>query len=469
MEKKIFPPGVWVVFWVLTLLLVGSASVQGATVLYLTKEAHFTDSRAYSLFAAYHSIIYAVSILGGYLGQRFLSQQHAVTTGLLMGVVAFFCLSVSSLPFFYVGLSFHALCVGLVIPNIYDLLGKLYEKHEPARDSAFTIAYTGMNLGALAGFIATGFVMDYRNIASVFLLSGFSLLIAAIYFIRKKSVFIAEIRETPYQFVEYIYAAVIIIATTIIVLGLLHVSFFSRWFVMFSGLVVVGILGFIALKKKSAAWAIFIGLALISVIFWALYMLQSTALVVFIDRNVNREILGFMLPTPTIMSFNPIAMLVIGPLLSAWWLSRSRQNKYTSTSLKFFAGIFTLGISFAFLFLGVKFAGPDGHTALIWVGLFFLLLSVGEMIIAPAGYAMIGILIEDKYHSVMLGVWQLMTGVGTALSGQLAQLAATPPGETSLAVTNPIYLENFLLFILMALITSGLTLKLASFQRKVEA
>src|SRR5476651_735231 len=92
MEKKTFPPGVGVVFFVLTLLMIGSASLQGATVLYLTKNLHFTDDHAYSLFAAYHALVYTACILGGFLGQRFLSQQTAVFSGLILGCAAFLCL-----------------------------------------------------------------------------------------------------------------------------------------------------------------------------------------------------------------------------------------------------------------------------------------------------------------------------------------------------------------------------------------
>jgi len=474
MEKKTFPQGVWVVFFVLTLLMVGSASLQGATVLYLTKKLHFTDDHAYSLFAAYHAILYAVCILGGFLGQRFLTQQYAVIFGLMMGCLAFLSLAVPTELFLYTGLSLSALSIGLVMPNIYDLLGKLYQKNDAGRDSGFTIAYTGMNLGSLAGFMSAGFVMHYFGYTTVFLISAAAFLAATIYFALKITLFSFQEKKVFDISANFTSALGIILLTAVIIFAMLHISFFSRALIIGIGVVILLSILILAYKNrktdqsKSRKLAIFVFLSFISISFWALYMLEPTMLVLFFDRNVNREIAGFILPTASILSFNPIFMLILGPLMSVWWLHQSRQNKYTAPSAKFSAGIIALGFAFAFLALGVKFVGLHGYTALIWVVLFFVCLSIGEIIIAPAGYAMIGVLIEDNLHSVALGIWQLVTGVGVAISGDLAQLssiskaASLPP-----QATNPVYMIDFVLFAIAGITIGLLAFSLVRFQRKM--
>lgn len=474
MERKTFPQGVWVVFFVLTLLMVGSASLQGATVLYLTKKLHFTDGHAYSLFAAYHSILYAVCILGGFLGQRFLTQQYAVIVGLLIGCIAFLCLTISSEFFLYSGLSMAALGIGLVMPNVYDLLGKLYQKNDASRDSAFTIAYTGMNLGALVGFMSAGFVMHYFGYTFVFLLSALAFFISAILFTLKRALFFSPERKPSNLSANFISAFGSIILAVALIFAMLHISFFSRNLIVSIGALIL--LGILALaykshktdRTKSYKLSIFVFLALISISFWALYMLQQTMLVIFFDRNVNREVAGFVIPTASILSFNPIFMLVLGPLMSAWWLRRSKQNKFIVSSVKFTVGIVALGLAFACLAMGIKFAGLQGHTALIWVVLFFLFVSVGEIIIAPAGYAMIGVLVEDNLHSVALGIWQLVMGVGVAISGNLAQLANIPKARLlPPEATNGLYMKDFTLFSIAAIVIGLLALSLIRFQRKV--
>lgn len=474
MENKTFPQGVWVVFFVLTLLMVGSASLQGATVLYLTKKLHYTDVHAYSLFAAYHAILYAVCILGGFLGQRFLTQQFAVIFGLMIGCLAFLCLAIPTEFFLYTGLSLSALSIGLVMPNIYDLLGKLYKKNDAGRDSAFTIAYTGMNLGSLVGFISAGFVMHYFGYTAVFLISSASFLIAVILFTLKKSLFSFQEKKLFNVSADFISALGILVLTVVIIFVMLHISFFSRALIISIGvLILLGILilaykNRITDQKKSYKFTIFVFLSLISISFWALYMLEPTMLVIFFDRNVNREIAGFIIPTASILSFNPIFMLILGPLMSIWWLRQSKQNKYTASSTKFMAGIIALGLAFACLALGIKFVGLHGFTALIWVVLFFVFLSVGEMIIAPAGYAMIGVLIEDDLHSVALGIWQLVTGVGVAISGNLAQLSSIPRAASlPPQATNSLYMTDFTLFALGGIIIGLLALSLVKFQRKI--
>jgi POT family proton-dependent oligopeptide transporter len=190
-------------------------------------------------------------------------------------------------------------------------------------------------------------------------------------------------------------------------------------------------------------------------------------LILFIERNVHREIAGLLVPTASILGFNPFIMLILGPLLSLWWLHRSRQNKLTATSSKFAAGIFAVGLAFACLAIGVKFADTSGYNHLIWTILFFIFISIGEIIIAPAGYAMIGVLIEDNFHSIALGIWQLMTGVGTALSGDLAQFTTIPHEEVlPLTLTNKLYFTNFTLFALAAILIGIAALGLIKFQRK---
>jgi amino acid/peptide:H+ symporter len=373
--------------------------------------------------------------------------------------------------FLYLGLSLGALSTGLVMPNIYDLLGKLYQKTDAGRDSAFTIAYTGMNLGALVGLMSAGFVMRYLGYTAVFLVSAAAFFIAVIFFMLKMALFPSQKKSI----INMIYTLAIVVLTIIVIFGMLHISFVSRELIVGIGILILSSILILAYKNtkinplKSRKLVIFVLLSLISISFWSLYMLQSTMLVVFFDRNVNREIAGFIMPAASILSFNPIFMLILGPLMSLWWLRQSKQNKITHPSSKFTAGIIALGLAFGCLAFGIRFVGLHGYIALIWVILFFVFLSIGEMIFAPAGYAMIGVLIEDNLHSVALGVWQLITGIGVAISGNLAELANIPKAASlPPTATNHLYMTNFTLFAVAAIAIGLLALGLVRFQRKTE-
>jgi POT family proton-dependent oligopeptide transporter len=49
-----------------------------------------------------------------------------------------------------------------------------------------------------------------------------------------------------------------------------------------------------------------------------------------------------------------------------------------------------MAVTFLILPLGIKLAGVDGKSAFVWLFLSYVLQSIGELLIMPIGYAMIG-------------------------------------------------------------------------------
>ena len=48
--------------------------------------------------------------------------------------------------------------VGYLKPNISTIVGKLYAKDDPRRDSGFTIFYMGINIGSFAATLLCGWL-----------------------------------------------------------------------------------------------------------------------------------------------------------------------------------------------------------------------------------------------------------------------------------------------------------------------
>ena len=71
-----------------------------------------------------------------------------------------------------------------------------------------------------------------------------------------------------------------------------------------------------------------------------------------------------------------------------------------------------------------------------------MLQSVGELLISPIGYAMIGKLAPSKYQGVMMGSWMLMTGLASLFAGDFSGMVPEPAGTTAIA-TNPEYAQLF--------------------------
>ena len=116
----------------------------------------FSDPRAGMIYGLYTSMVYLLSVPGGWLADRYLGQQQAVLAGGLLIAAGHVSLALPALPTFYLGLCLVAAGTGLLKPNISTLLGRLYEKADVRRDAGFTIFYMGINLGAFAAPLVCG-------------------------------------------------------------------------------------------------------------------------------------------------------------------------------------------------------------------------------------------------------------------------------------------------------------------------
>src|SRR5947207_2144314 len=72
----------------------------------------------------------------------------------------------------------------------------------------------------------------------------------------------------------------------------------------------------------------------------------------------------------------------------------------------------------------------------------YVLQSIGELLIMPIGYAMIGKLAPKQYQGVMMGSWMLVTGLASLFAGDFSGMIPEPTGTTAIA-TNADYANLF--------------------------
>jgi POT family proton-dependent oligopeptide transporter len=101
-----------------------------------------------------------------------------------------------------------------------------------------------------------------------------------------------------------------------------------------------------------------------------------------------------------------------------------------------------MAVAFLILPLGIKLAGGDGKSAFVWLFASYVLQSIGELLISPIGYAMIGKLAPRQYQGVMMGSWMLVTGLASLFAGDFSGMIPEPTGTTA-AATNPGYAKLF--------------------------
>ena len=160
-------------------------------------------------------------------------------------------------------------------------------------------------------------------------------------------------------------------------------------------------------------------------VFWTLFEQAGSSLTLFADRNTNRSVFGlFEMSAPQTQNFNPVAIVVLAPVMSALWGWLARRGAEPSIPVKFGVALVGVGAGFLFLVLGARFVGPDYRVGLWWLAGLYVIHSIAELCISPVGLSMITKLSIARIVGLMMGVWFLSISVAQYVAGAVAQVAS---------------------------------------------
>jgi POT family proton-dependent oligopeptide transporter len=130
-----------------------------------------------------------------------------------------------------------------------------------------------------------------------------------------------------------------------------------------------------------------------------------------------------------------------GPLFAALFTRMRARGWRIDIPQQFAASLLLMAVAFLILPLGIKLAG-DGKSAFAWLFWSYVLQSIGELLIMPVGYAMIGKIAPKQYQGIMMGSWMLVTGLASLFAGDFSGMIPNPTGTTA-AATNAGYAKLF--------------------------
>ncbi len=136
-------------------------------VLYMVKHLHFTRENALAVYALYTGLVYLTPIAGGWLADKLLGRRKAVLIGGITMALGQIAMGLPSL--LYLALGLLIVGNGFFKPNISTIVGGLYREADTRRDSAFTIFYMGINLGAFFSPLICGNLGEKVGWASGFM------------------------------------------------------------------------------------------------------------------------------------------------------------------------------------------------------------------------------------------------------------------------------------------------------------
>src|SRR5512141_1910874 len=134
----------------------GYYGMTAVVVLFMVERLSYSDDRANLTFGAFTALAYAVPAAGGYIGDKLLGSRRTMVLGAILLSCGYALLAVPDRP----GLLFPALALvavggGIFKANPANLISRLYEGDPAKIDSAFTMYYMAVNVGATASQIAT--------------------------------------------------------------------------------------------------------------------------------------------------------------------------------------------------------------------------------------------------------------------------------------------------------------------------
>jgi POT family proton-dependent oligopeptide transporter len=144
----------------------------------------YDDDRAYGVYGAYTSLVYATPFIGGMLADRLLGARKAVVLGGLLMAAGHLAMTVENHLVFFGALGLLIAGNGFFKPNISTIVGSLYPDGSPKRDAGFTLFYMGINLGAalaplLCGYIGETYGWHYGfGLATIGMLIGLAVFVA---------------------------------------------------------------------------------------------------------------------------------------------------------------------------------------------------------------------------------------------------------------------------------------------------
>ena len=436
---------------------------------YMVTQLKFDEPKGYAILGSYAALVYTMPMFGGMMSDRFLGYRRAVMFGGILMSIGHFILAIPQDWSFFYGMAFIICGNGFFKPNISSLVGTLYSNNDPRKDSAFSLFYMGINIGAALGGLVCGYVGQRINWHYGFGLAGVFMIIGlAVFYLGKRSLKekglppdIDLLNKPLFNFIKTewaIYGSVLLLIPVIVFL--FH-SYELMDYIMFGlgGAALVYVI-FIALKLDVIARnKLFAALIMIifSACFWAFYEQNSGSLNLFAIRNVDMNVMGYDLPALSVNNFLPPGWVIVLTFLFAWlWPWLNKKGKEPSTPMKFSFAFILMGIGFYVFYIACKTSTGSGLIPL-WTFVFgYLFIISGELCLSPIGLSMVTKLSPVKVASMMMGIWFFANAIGDFLASKIGSLMSVPPGLQNNAVASLPYYADIINKVAWGSIGAGL-------------
>lgn len=454
------PQGSVALFFIQVFSTLSFSVLYSTLVLYMKGKLGLPVTTANSIMGVFIAFNFALHLLGGFWGGRLLSNRALFCVGMIAQITGCILLSVGDVTFLYYGLAAFLTGSGLNVTCVNCMLTQRFAPDDNRRETAFLWNYAGMNIGFFIGFTLSGMFQLTQNYQRLFLLSSLGNLMALIICLycwqqlNDKDTAYSK-KENSVQKKTAFWGVGLILLLPFILSQLLQYADWANKLVVITAFIMLVLILIVAhqqptkaAKDKIKAFAV---LMIFGTVFWMLYQIGPMGLTVFIDHNVKREYANLIIPPQWFQNINTMAIVIGGPLLGVLFSRMRHKGVQINIPTQFSMALMFIGLAFVILPIGISYADMEGMINPGWIVISYILQSIGELLISPIGYAMIGFLAPTSMQGIMMGMWMLNTGVGATLSSYSSNLMIAGAESSSPVLTNAGYSHVFLMLGLFAL------------------
>ncbi|MFW0738350.1 MULTISPECIES: peptide MFS transporter [unclassified Flavobacterium] len=463
--KTAHPKGLWVLFGTEMWERFNFYGMRALLTLFLVNSLLMKEEEASLIYGGFLGLCYLTPMLGGFVADRFLGNRNCIMLGgLLMAIGQLLLFTSGSVFEANLGLAktimYSALGVivfgnGFFKPNISSMVGSLYPKQEKTKlDSAFTIFYMGINIGAFLGQSICPLLGDVKDAGGIrdihafrwgFMAASAAMFIGTIlfYFLKNKYVVSPEgkplgglpskndasdFEEGEAQKANFSNKALTIAGLAFVALGfffhyvvgqnLIYTLIYS------SGLSLAGlIISDTSLTKVERDRIIVIYIVSFFIIFfWAAFEQAGSSLTFIADNQTDRNFFGWQMPPSMVQIFNGLFVVLLAVPFSILWDTLRAKGKEPISPVKLAVGLVVISVSFFMIATQVSYIGTSGLLLVKWLILLYFLNTCAELCLSPIGLSLVGKLSPKRFASLLYGVFFLSNASGYALGGTLGSI-----------------------------------------------
>lgn len=459
------PKGLWVLFGTEMWERFNFYGMRAILTLFMVNSLLMKEADASLIYGGFLGLCYLTPMLGGFVADRFLGNRNCIMLGGLMMAVGQFLLFISATVFtsnielakilLWVALGIIIFGNGFFKPNISSMVGSLYPKQEKNKlDTAFTIFYMGINLGAFLGQLICPIVGDVKDAGGIrdiyafkwgFLAAAIAMVLGTMVFYYLKNKYVVTPEGRPIgglpskndasdfedgESQKAVFSKNALIGAVVAFIGLgflFHYAFGQNIIyaiIYASGLSLAGlIISDTSLTKieRDRILVIYI-VAFFVIFFWAAFEQAGSSLTFIADNQTDRNFFGWNMPPSMVQIFNGLFVVMFAVPFSMLWDKLRANNREPISPFKQAIGLLLIAVSYFIIAHNVKDLGNNGLLAIKWLILLYLIQTCAELCLSPIGLSLVGKLSPKRFSSLLYGVFFLSNAAGYALAGTLGSI-----------------------------------------------